>query len=89
MLVNILFKMSSVKFCFCEFDIWPFNHRYGGYGDLKIVVINTYLSILIICKNSPRIINAKSSFIYNVRPFLWTVILNSNIVITKKLLIRI
>jgi len=36
--------------------------RYGGYSDLKIVVINSNLSILIIYKNSPGIINTRSSF---------------------------
>lgn len=43
MLVYILFKVSPVKFGFCRFDTWRLNNRYGGYGDLKIVIININL----------------------------------------------
>jgi len=35
--------------------------RYGDYGDLNISVININLSITIICKNVPSVINVSNN----------------------------
>lgn len=58
------------------------------HGDLKILVIDIQLLTLIIFKNGPSIINARSyiTFIlYFVNSFLTTVIPSINFIIIKKL----
>jgi len=60
----------------------------GSHWDLNIVFININLSIFIICKNGPSIINTRSIlllFYIHVKSFLRTIIINTNTWITKKL----
>jgi len=61
-----------------------------GLDDLKKLVIIIDLSIQVICKNEPSIINTTHNIIcILIKSFLRIIILSINILITQKQLIRI